>query len=256
MNQIAICDGEIEELGRVERMLRGRYGPLAENAFLLQRFTNTEELLRKAEMEHYQPNILLMDISMSGESGIETVRKLREMGSCEWVIFFASSAEYALAAFGVAAVSYLLRPISENALFRVLDRILEQMQYDRRRYVLFEVNYHVRRLALEDIIYCEAQGKKQCIYMNGGEYILLRMTMTRLRETLCIHREFMGIGVSYIVNLGHVESWDRQTLLLDNGHEIYLPRNAHRELSGFGGGVENKGSLHRNYLLEPSILNL
>lgn len=230
MYQIAICDSETAELDRVECMLRDRRSPLADSAFLLKRFTNTDDLLRKARTDQYRPDILLMDISMSGESGIETVRKLRGMGSCEQVIFFASSPEYALAAFGVAAVSYLLRPISEKALFRALDRILEQMQHDRRRYVLFEAKCHVRRLALEDIIYCEAQGKKQCIYLSGGEDILLRMTMTRLREILCIHEEFVGIGVSYIVNLGHVERWNRQTLLLDNGQEIYLPRGAHREL--------------------------
>lgn len=238
MYQIAIFDDEIAELDRVERILRGKHSPLAESAFLLECFTNIGDLLRRVETEHYQPDILLMDISMSGESGIETVRKLRVMGSCEQVIFFASTAEYALAAFGVAAVSYLLRPVSEKALFRALNRILEQMQHDRCRYVLFEVNCHVRRLALEDIIYCEAQGKKQCIYLSGGERLLLRMTMTRLRETLCIYKEFVGIGVSYIVNLGHVESWNRQTLMLDNRQEIYLPRGAYRGLSALGGGVE------------------
>lgn len=236
MYQIAICDSEKTELDKVECMLRDMHSPLAESAFLLKRFTNAGDLLQKVEMQHYRPDILLMDISMSGESGIETVRKLRDMGSCERVIFFASSPEYALAAYGVAAVSYLLRPISEKALFRALDRVLEQMQCDRRRYVLLEVNCHIRRLALEDIIYCEAQGKKQCIYLSGGEYILLRMTMTRLREMLCIHKEFVGIGVSYIVNLRHVESWNRQMLLMDNGQEIYLPRGAHRGLPVFGIG--------------------
>lgn len=236
MYQIAICDGETAELDRLECMLRSGHSPLAESAFLLKRFTDTGDLLRKAETEHYQPDVLLMDISMSGESGIEMVRKLRGMGSCERVIFLASSAEYALAAFGVAAVSYLLRPISEKALFRALDRILQQMQRDRRHYVLFEANCIVRRLALEDIVYCEAQGKKQCIYLSGGESVLLRMTMTRLREMLCIHEEFVEIGVSYIVNLEHVESWNRQQLLLDSGQEIYLPRGAHRGLAVLGAG--------------------
>lgn len=236
MYQIAICDGEKAELDRLERMLRSGDSPLAESALLLRRFTDTEDLLRKAENEHYRPDILLMDISGSGESGIETVRKLRGMGSCRHVIFLASSAEYALAAFGVGAVSYLLRPISGKALFRALDRILQQMQRDRRRYVLLEANCLVRRLALENIVYCEAQGKKQCIYLSGGEYVLLRMTMTRLREMLCIHREFVEIGVSYIVNVEHVESWNRRMMLLDNGQEIYLPRGAHRGLAVFGAG--------------------
>lgn len=53
------------------------------------------------------------------------------------------------------------------------------------------------------------------------------------RKLFCSHRQFVEIRVSYIVNLEHVEWWDRQTLLIDNGQEIYLPRGAYQRLSVF-----------------------
>lgn len=229
MYHIAICDSKTAELDKVERMLQDRRSPLAESEYVLKRFTNTKDLIWKVEIGNYRPDILLMDISASGESGIEMVRKMQSFGGREQVIFFASSPKYAFAAFDVA-VSYLLKPVSETALYRALDRSLAEVWQDRYRYVLFEANNHICRLELEDIIYCEAHGKKQCVYLRNGEYLLLRSTMTKLREALCVHKGFVGIGVSYIVNLGHVEGWDKRILLLDNGQEIYLPRGAYRAL--------------------------
>ncbi|MEZ3444312.1 MAG: LytTR family DNA-binding domain-containing protein [Lachnospiraceae bacterium] len=233
MYQIAICDSEIAELDRVERILASGRSPLAGSAFLIRRFISAEDLLRKVEAGYYQPDILLMGVNEPEGAGIDAVRRMRGMGNNGKVILFAASAEYALAAFGVAAVSYLLKPVSEKALFGALDRILEDMGYDRHHYVLLEVGSHIRRFTLKDIVYCEAQGKKQYMCLRGGEYVLLRKTMTQLRKLFCSHRQFVEIGVSYIVNLEHVERWDRQTLLLDNGQEIYLPRGAYQRLPVF-----------------------
>lgn len=232
MYQIAICDSEKAELDRVECILGNVRSPLAESAFLLKCFTNTEDLLRKVEIGTCQPDIILLDISMSEQLGIETVRRLRSMGNDGKVVFLASSAEYALAAFEVEAVSYLLKPVSEEELFKVLEKILEDIKDARHEYVLLRASSHIRKFALRDIIYCEAQGKKQYIYLSGGECVSLRTTMAQLREVFCDHKEFVSIGASYIVNLRYVESWNRQKMMLDNGRQIYLPRGAYRSLPG------------------------
>lgn len=230
MYQIAIYDSENTELDSLERILRGGSSPLAENEFRLERFTNTKDLLWKAETESCQPDIILLDISGAEETGIETARKLRGMGYNGKIILLASSADYALAAFEVEAVSYLLKPVSEEALFRALDKILKHMRDDRHQYVLLKTSNRIRRFALGDIIYCEAQAKKQYVHLSGEEHVLLRTTLSQLWQAFCSHKEFVKIGASYIVNLDHVRDWDKQKLLLDNGQEIYLPRGAYQSL--------------------------
>lgn len=230
MYQIVICGSEKAGVDRLERILRDDCSPLAESVFCLKRFTDTEDLLQEAGTKNCQADIILLDISRSEASGIETVRKLRSMGNDGKIVLLASSPDYALAAFEVEAVSYLLQPVSEKALFKALDKILNSMRDDRHQYVLLKENSRIRRFALRDIIYCEAQVKKQSIYLCGGECVLLRTTLSRLWEKFYGHKGFVRIGASYIVNLGHVKGWDKQKMQLDNGQEIYLPRGAYQSL--------------------------
>ena len=54
--------------------------------------------------------------------------------------------------------------------------------------------------------------------------------MAKLFGMLCGYEEFVKAGVSYIVNLRHVESISVQKMQLDSGKKIYLPRGAYPAL--------------------------
>lgn len=228
--QIAICDDEEPELDKVEQILRAHQRLSADRQFSIRRFLNSKDLLLEIATEEYQPDIIFLDIYLPEQSGIEMAKKLQDMGNKAKIIFLTTSKEHALEAFGVAAAAYLVKPASEQAVFEALDRVFENLIVKQPRYILFETDNYVRRFALDDIIYCEAQRKKQFVYLKGAERITLRMTMAKLCEMLCIHKEFIKLGVSYIVNLEHIERMDMQMLLLDNGREIYLPRGAYKDL--------------------------
>ena len=181
--------------------------------------------------KNYQPDLILLDIYMSGSSGIETVRKLRDMGNTCRIVFITSSQEHALEAFGVDAFSYLVKPVSEETLFPALDKVIKDLENSQTRYILLQTGSDcVLKVKLSDIIYCEAQRKKQYVCLKENESVLLRTTMTKLFELLCSCKRFVRLGASYIVNLEHIERLDTQILLLDNGKEIYLPRGSCKEL--------------------------
>ncbi len=227
MYQIAICDSEKTESDRVERILRSEQSPLAENAFLLKRFTNTGDLLQETGTENWKPDIILMDINVPEQMGVETVRELHRMGNRGKVILFASSAEYALTAFEVEVASYLIKPVSERALFKAIHKILEDKRDDRHQYILLKVDSHIRKFALNDIVYCEAQGKRQCIHMTDGAEVRQNLTMAKIYEMCCACQELVKVGASYIIHLGHIESMNAQEAQMDNGQKIYLPRGTY-----------------------------
>lgn len=83
-------------------------------------------------------------------------------------------------------------------------------------------------MLLSDVVCCEAQGKHQCIYMADGTELLQNLTMAKLYEMCSGCKEFVRVGVSYIINLEHIDSLNAQEVLLDNGQKIYLPRGAYR----------------------------
>lgn len=231
MYQIALCDDETTELHMIEQMLHSYRGHSIKNTFAVSQFESADALFLAIEQEYYAPDLIFLDIYMPTLSGLEAAEKLREMNlSCQ-VIFLTSSKDHALEAFELNVFHYLVKPVSEESLFASLDRALAQLGKETIHYLLFQTENKLRRIAADDIIYCEAQRKRQCIYLKNGEQIILHMSMIRLYEMLAAHHEFMKLGISYIVNLKHIDRLGTETLQLTNGKEIYLPRGSYKSLS-------------------------
>ena len=229
MYLIALCDDEVSELKKAEQMLSGYKEKHSAKNIRTDYFKSAKELLEKVR-EGYMPDLLLLDIYMPDKMGIEAARELRDMGNKSRIVFLTTSKEHALEAYGVNAVQYLVKPVSEEELFPVLDRVFDTVESERRKYILLRIDGRLQRVELSDIIYCEAQGKMQCLHLAGGGFYLLRITMTELFGMLSCYQEFVRVGVAYIVNLIHVESLSRQEVEMDNGKKIYPPRGAYQPL--------------------------
>lgn len=232
----ALCDDETAELNKTEKILKDYEQEHPEVDFIIERFESADELIDRIEDKNYAPDLVLMDIYMPGAGGVsdslgmEAAKKLRDMGSRAKLFFLTTSREFALEAFDVEAFQYLLKPISQERLFGVLDRFLESEEEARKRYILLKKEGRFVKVAVNDIVYCEAQGKRQCLHFSdGGEY-RQRMTMMELYELLSPYQEFARIGVAFIVNLEYVDSLSAQDICLTCGRKIYLPRGAYKGL--------------------------
>lgn len=228
MYLIALCDDEREELHKTEQML-GEYRESRPKAdFKVECFEHADALLEKIEEAAYLPDLILMDIYMPDKLGIEAARELRRMGNQCRIVFLTTSKEHALDAFEVDAAQYLVKPLDEQKLFPLLDKLLTEIEEERKRYVLLRVDGRVQRVAVDEIIYCEAQGKLQYLHFADGSQCTLRVTMARLVEMLEPYPEFMRVGVAYLVNMEHIECVGRQEIRMDTGKKIYPPRNAYQ----------------------------
>lgn len=234
--QIALCDDEPEELDKMAKILSA-YGRRYNNLNIrVQFFENADTLLYMIREREYLPDLIFMDIYMPGKTGemvplgMEAAKQLRDMGNRAKLVFLTTSREHALGAFDVEASQYLLKPVQVDRLFSFLDRFREETEEEQERYILLRMEGMHKRVALNDIAYCEAQGKRQCIYLADGAEILQNLTMARIYEMCSACRKFVKVGVSYIINLDHVDSLNAQEALLDNGCRIYLPRGTYRSL--------------------------
>lgn len=230
MYLIALCDDETAELNKTEQMLNNYEKKYPEMDFMIERFENADDLLYRISKKAYLPDLILMDIYMPEKMGIDAAKELRNMGNRSRIIFLTTSKEHALEAFGVDALQYLVKPVSEEVLFPILDRFLQEVEEERKRYLLLQVEGRIQRVALNDIVYCEAQKKTQYMYLADGTKCLLRRTMTEIYEMLSCYPEFVRVGVAYIVNLGQIDSLSAQDICLNTGKKIYLPRGAYKIL--------------------------
>jgi two-component system response regulator AlgR len=79
-----------------------------------------ESAVRMAEA--LEPNLVLLDIAMPGLDGIEVARALSRNGESPAVVFITAFDQFAVAAFDVAAIDYLMKPVDAERLARSIDR--------------------------------------------------------------------------------------------------------------------------------------
>lgn len=236
MYLIALCDDEPAELEKTEELLSDYKKEHAGLDFMVRRFQHADELLYLVREENYMPDLIFMDIYMPDKKGnayplgIETAKELRSMNCTGKLVFLTTSKEYALEAFDVDALQYIVKPVSEDKLFSVLDVLLKDIEEERRKYILLRIEGRLARLSLNDIVYCEAQGKTQCLYLADGTQCILRMTMAEIYEQLSHYQEFVRIGIAFIVNLGYIGSLNAKEIQMDNGMKIFLPRGTYKGL--------------------------
>lgn len=232
----ALCDDETAELDKTEKILSAYEQNHPGVDFVTERFESAGELLYRMEDRNYTPDLILMDIFMPGEKGkqascgMEAAKKLRDMGSRAELFFLTTSREYALEAFDVNASQYLLKPVTQDRLSAVLDGFLEHEEEKQKKCILLKLEGRLAKVPVNDIVYCEAQGKTQCMHLvDGGKY-LLRTTLAQLCRQLSAFQEFVKVGAAFIVNLDYVDSLGTQDISLAGGGKIYLPRGAYKGL--------------------------
>ena len=247
MYSIALCDDETEELNRTQDSLNQYMRQKAIRDFAIERFENAEELLYRMKYKEYMPDVLLLDIYMPEKLGTTLAKEIRDMGSTSRIVFLTSSREHALEAFRLEAAQYLVKPVVEAELFAVLDKCFRDLEEEAKKYLLFKVDGRIRRVPLADILYCEAQGKRQCIHLSDETHLVLNMTMGEIGGLVLEYPEFTKVGISYIINMNHLDTLNAREAHLDNGHSIYLPRGSYVLLrenyfsSYCGWGVDHEG---------------
>lgn len=230
MYHIAICDDDPYALDMLQVLLTAYSRQKQMTEFKIEQFNNPEVLLKAFEKKESEPNLLFLDICMPGIKGIQVAEELRKMGSLCKIIFITNSKEYALDAFRVGAVQYLVKPILEKELFPVLEQFFLEIEREKEHFLILKVKGASKRVALSQIVCCEAQGNYQCLYLKDDSPLMLRMTLTGLFSMISSHPEFVKVGSAYFVNLKYVDSLNAQELHLDTGMKIRLPRGTYPTL--------------------------
>lgn len=181
-------------------------------------------------LTHPEPDLLFLDIQMSGKNGMEIARKLRKQGWKTIIIFVTAIAEYVYEAFDVGAFHYLIKPFSEEKLLEILDRALGQLQ-DRAKteesrkkeehqprheepLLLVKRGGLSIRVRFSDIIYAEVFNRKVMLHTVNGD-IEYYGKLTDLSEQA--GTDFYRTHRAYLVNLKYVEKYNAATVWLEQG---------------------------------------
>jgi two-component system response regulator AlgR len=150
-----------------------------------------EAALRIAEA--VSPDLVLLDIAMPGMDGIDVARALSDSPVDPAVVFVTAFDNFAVAAFDVAAIDYLMKPVQLDRLHRTLDRVREHLvggHRDGRRkppahVEEFWVPDHsgLVRIAASDIERITAERDYMRLHVGARSWLIHR-TIAKLEEDL------------------------------------------------------------------------
>ena len=224
MYRIALCDDVAAELNRVEALLAA-YGREKRNEkYVIDRYESGEALLAAVSKKRESPDILLLDIFMSGKTGLEAAFELRRLGVKAPIIFLTTSPEYALEAYEVDALQYIVKPVKKEKFFHAMDIAFEALQKAAADFVVIRVAGGIRQFSPAALVYCETQKNYQVIHLEEMD-LRVRMTGGELYGILERFPQFCRCGSSFILNMQHIAVVEKEEIHMDNGSRIYIPKN-------------------------------
>ena len=168
------------------------------------------EVIRQTE-----PDVVLLDVRMGEDDGLQVARKLAEESTPPAIIFTTAFAEHALSAFESSAVAYLLKPIRAEKLRDALQRArrpsraqLEtawsQHAEPARAHIVASTRSGLLRVPSRDILYFLADQKYVTVFHLHGE-VLIEESLRQLEEDFAplfvrIHRKAL-VAKNYITGL-------------------------------------------------------
>jgi two-component system LytT family response regulator len=176
----------------------------------------------------HKPDLVFLDIEMPGMTGIELIRQIPNPNFK--VVFVTAYDTYAIEAFELSAIDYLLKPVGADKVERVVNKILEEtrkqqtmlhLQLQHLEKILRQ--HHVssdKKIALgmsdkimyvniSDILYCEASGPYTNVYLKNGKSTLTSRPLGEF-ETQLEEYNFFRIHHTYLINLNRVIEFQRQ----------------------------------------------
>jgi two-component system LytT family response regulator len=197
------------------------------------------------------PQLLFLDIRMPGMNGIELMEELSKDDGppLPQVIFTTAYDQYALRAFEVRAIDYLLKPFTADRLHSAVQRVRDQIrsadrqpnhvqlnEQTRNAYnlrIVFKSHGRILFLPVSDIRWIGAEENYVRI-CTATETHLLRETMASMEQRLD-PRSFLRVHRSAIVNLQYVKEVRSEpkgdfVVQLVNGHKVSMSRGYHARI--------------------------
>lgn len=195
------------------------------------------------EIKRSQPDLVFLDVQMPNYAGYEIISFFDEI-TFE-IIFVTAFDQYAIKAFELSAVDYLVKPIERirlnESLERLQDRLQQKTDADNYKVLLESVKgkelgkiiiselregtmvKHI--LPLKDIVALEAMRAYTQIYLMDGNTLLVSRNIKQLEERLPMDTLFFRAHRSWIVNIDQVQS------LKPGSNELKLSENVVAKIS-------------------------
>ncbi len=200
----------------------------------------------------FKPDVVFLDIELPGYSGLQLLEFFNEEEISFEIIFTTAYSDYAIKAFQLSAIDYLLKPIQIDQLVQSIEKLkkerskltyikkLEALKSqmntgasDGSKKIVVPVSNGYQLIKYEEILYFKADGSYTEIFMVNGSKMVISKKLKFFEDLICNEPGFLRVHRSYIVYLPYVKQFVRTnggTLILENDIEIPITSEKSDEL--------------------------
>lgn len=206
--RIAIVDDEQNERKILQTYL-DRFAKESGSAIEADQYPCGDALLNE-----YRPiyDIIVFDVDMPGTNGIDASRRIRLRDERVVILFVTNVAQYAINAFEVEAVDYVLKPVSYEDFVLKLRKAMRYVRRNQDEKVTLQTPQGLVRLSVREITYIESLLHYLIYHTQDGEY-RVRQTISEAEKNLQPF-QFARCGKSFLVNLRHVRAIEKDDVVV------------------------------------------
>jgi len=216
---IAICDDQEQERGVLQHLL-----------YAWQRvrvFRSPVELLDAAREEPF--TLYLLDVLMPGMDGMAAAREIRQFDAAAALVFLTSTPDFAYESYAVHALSYLLKPITPQALYPILDQLYRK-ELQPQDGLTLKAGKVLFRVPFSQLVYVEVNQKHLYFNLTDGSVREVPGVLRQYEAQLLAREEFMRIHRSYIVNMLQVAAFAPTEVRTFSGRSLPVSRLLYPQL--------------------------
>lgn len=221
MIRIAICDDEKEFVQQLTQYILNVSKTFNEQ-FEIDGYTDSRVLIESMKEEKY--DMIFLDIQMPYIDGLAIGKYIRNNldDNVTEIIYISSERKYAMDLFSVRPMNFIIKPVSENDIFDMLQLGLKLVKNSSQLFD-YELKGETHRVKLSDIYYFKSDARKIIMVMSNGTEISFYGKMSELAEKVTKYN-FKYIHKSYIINSIHVKHFTARKVIMNNGHELPVSR--------------------------------
>ncbi len=218
--RIAVCDDCMEDALILKKFLEGHEVSV---------YSDADSLLADVENKKIQYDLYLLDIFMEESmNGIELAGRLRKVQEEAVICFISSSDDFYREAYDLYAVQYLIKPVQEESLKKLLGKVQKTLARDSEKKFIYLWWGKNGAIPYGKIHYISSRGHTLSIYCTDGKIQESVGKLNDLENQVC-GNTFMRCHQSFIVNMYHVEGLSGTDLTVA-GEQIPVSRRYYADV--------------------------
>lgn len=220
--KIIICDDSIEDLLKIEKLLLKYKKFYPNTSFEIEKFSDASQLYNNIK-NNQLADIYILDIIMSEKNGIDIGHQIRKSNSNNIIIYTTCSSDFALEAYEVCAVRYILKPINENKIFEALNYAMSYINIKKESSYLIKTKNGLVPVPYSQIEYIENSSRKLEAHLTNGKTIrsiFIRKSFEEEISELIKEAQFTQVHKSFLINLKYIKQLAKNSAIMESGKNI------------------------------------